>query len=163
MMDDHAMGSERAAQGPGIRHCPASQPHACGVERRSHGDHPPSHRPCSCCGHSTTIFTRIKSDMLYGPLGKFVAIMAVYALVSGGMLYVMYYHSPPSHADLWVDVMEAYHGAGMECHAVVVDRILRMADALDDVPYAVDAGGGTRAVAASAVLGGDWRPPECGG
>ena len=88
--------------------------------------------------------------------------------------YAYFFHIGPAHiwpdsVDMWEVVMDEYPDGGIECHAVVTERMLRMSDVLYTGPYAMgDFGnhashGRDDELAAGMVLDSDWRPPECGG
>ena len=116
-----------------------------------------------------TLAQRIRADLYGGPPGLAVFGIAAITVTTAIMLYLGFYHSPPSDAVMWAAVMDAHPDAGMECHATLVERIQHLSGMLRDTPYA----GGNPSMygpdsllddlATRMVLESDWRPPECGG
>ena len=104
-------------------------------------------------------------------MSNIVVLAILVIMIFGFLLPALYLAStgmPPTAEDRWADAAAAYPNGSTECHAAVVDRILRMSVVLLDSPHVADnpysnlderqAG----MMATNMTLGGEWRAPECG-
>lgn len=102
------------------------------------------------------------------PAATIIAVMFVIIFAMIGISFFMYYPPPPA-MDWWTAAATAYPSGSTECHAAVVDRILRMSEALLGSPHvAADNPPSPRderragMMAVNMTLDGEWRAPECG-